>query len=376
MDVATATRGTLEVHLDLPGTFEPIWKADLSGNLGGRISIIHADVGDSIASGVVAWEIDDSDHRLSLEAAVAAENISRRQLDELKAGVRSEEIERLTALKNGADTLLVQAEKDKERLGKLYAEEAVPPAKWDEIVARAETARQQKIAAEAALKAARSGPTAAQIAVISAQRDSAGVAVRQARKRLADCRIISPRHSTLVKKFKNEGEMVLPNEPVLRLLALDPIKFTFHVSEGQTSLIKPGQEVAVTTPGSPAPLCGKIVRVLPICDETTRRVPVEAEFPNPDHSLFPGQSGNLGLNLPAREGVMIPASAIIESESGTSVFVLEGMTARSRKIRETARSKDVCLVEGVGPGSLVISRGALGLKDGAMVKVNNPVPAR
>ena len=175
VEEAIASQTTANPVIRVTGTLEPVWQASLAGTQGGRLREIICDAGDGLASGAIAWTLDDEDARLAMDAAKATEIVATRQLEELRSGARAEEIERLTAIGGEAQFFLAQIQAEKKRLSKLFDQELVPPVKWDEIGFREKMAERQVAAAEAGLKAARAGPTPHQISVLQAQVDQAKV---------------------------------------------------------------------------------------------------------------------------------------------------------------------------------------------------------
>ena len=119
----------------------------------------------------------------------------------------------------------------------------------------------------------------------------------------------------------------------------------------------PGSETSVDV----TPKNGKLVAVGGVVDPATRTVPVVFEF-SPE-----------GLNLPigmavqaqvytaaARDAVAIPASAVLD-EAGTSVVFVQtgGESFERRQVRLGSRDGDwVEVIDGLTPGSRVVSRGA------------------
>ena len=69
---------------------------------------------------------------------------------------------------------------------------------------------------------------------------------------------------------------------------------------------------------------GKVIFIDPILDPKTRTAKVRIEFPNPKGELKPEMFGEVTLQTEKREGLRIPADAVIDSGSKKVVFVALG----------------------------------------------------
>ncbi|RCK78357.1 MAG: HlyD family secretion protein [Candidatus Ozemobacter sibiricus] len=375
VETAVASTATINPLLRLSGTLEPVWQAALAGTQGGRLREVHGEPGDRLASGALAWALDEEETRLALATAEAAARVAEAALQEVRAGVRREEIERLAALHGEAESYLAQIRAEKSRLSRLFEQDLVSAAKWDEITYREKMAERQVAAAAAAWQAARAGPTPERLAVVQAQLDQARAQVAQARRRLEESRVHVPREARVTARLRHPGETVAPGEPVLRLVALDPIKVRFHVGESQVEQLRVPGPVQVQIPAGAPPVPGTLTAIIPLCDPTTRRVPCEALLANPDGRFLPGQSAEVALALPALTGLLLPRSALVERDGRTQVFVVEAGRARACPVRVLTHLDGASLVEGLADGAVVVTRGAFGLQDGAAIQVAPAPPA-
>ncbi len=371
VEIATARHGEIQPVLRLPGTLVSPHVVRLSAEVGGRLDVVAGEPGATLASGTIVFRLNPENHRLGLDSALAARETARRQLDELRAGTRPEEISRLQALEQHATAALAQIRNDKKRLAGLKAGQAISNAQWDDVEFREKMAMHQLEAAQQALQAARRGRTPEQIAIAAAQFDQAQVQVRQAEKALRDTQVAAPFAAVLVQKYREPGETVAPGEPVAQIQCLDPLRVRFFVGEAQLLSLRSSLQLEVSVPALQAVFPARLVSVTPTCDETTRRFPCEAEFANADHRALPGLSAEVCLRLPPMSGTIIPLTALVDRNDGIGVFVVESGLARFKPVREVAREGDSVLVEGIGPESTVVSRGALGLRDGATVQVRS-----
>ncbi|MCM2288618.1 MAG: efflux RND transporter periplasmic adaptor subunit [Sulfuritalea sp.] len=106
---------------------------------------------------------------------------------------------------------------------------------------------------------------------------------------------------------------------------------------------------------------GKLIAVGGAVDAQTRSVPVILEFTQPDERLRLGMAvkAQLFAGVP-REALAVPASAVLDENGIATVFVMSGGESfERRQVRLGIRDGDwVEVVEGLEPGSRVVSRGA------------------
>jgi membrane fusion protein (multidrug efflux system) len=183
----------------------------------------------------------------------------------------------------------------------------------------------------------------------------------------------------------NLGQYLSGGDGVVPLQALHPIYVNFGLPQQQTSEVRPGGRVRVTTDDlSDAAFAGRITAVDSVVDEATRNVQVQATLPNPDGRLRPGMFVQAQVILNAsRSVVTLPASAISYAPYGDSVFVVAEMKGPDgqtyRGVRQQfvklggARGDQIAVVSGVKPGEEIVTSGVFKLRNGAAVQVNNKV---
>jgi RND family efflux transporter MFP subunit len=125
-------------------------------------------------------------------------------------------------------------------------------------------------------------------------------------------------------------------------------------------------------------LTGRIRRIFPSADPTTRLVPVEVAITGPEAQLArPGFLARATFSLGTKENVLlVPASAIVNEGGSEAVYVVENDRAARRPVRTGMTSSgNVEILAGVASGDLVVVAGTNNLRDGANVRVVNPAAA-
>ncbi|MFI5315427.1 MAG: efflux RND transporter periplasmic adaptor subunit [Myxococcota bacterium] len=171
----------------------------------------------------------------------------------------------------------------------------------------------------------------------SASVGGAKAAVEQAQIDLDYTEIRAPIAGRAGRVLRDRGNVVGGSEQTVltAIVQLDPIYIYWSPSERERldvlRLRKEGRYVqreqievrATLADGSEHPYPGRLDFVDNAVDPNEGTLRVRAVFPNPDKSLLPGQYANLrilvGRDVPV---LLVPASAIIEEQGGSSVFVV------------------------------------------------------
>jgi RND family efflux transporter MFP subunit len=168
-----------------------------------------------------------------------------------------------------------------------------------------------------------------------------------------------------------EGETVSANEPLFRIVDLDPIKAVFFVTEGDYALLAPGQEAALATDAFPGEVFGgRIERIAPVFREATRQARVEIRAENPGLRLKPGMFVRATVTLERVAGAtIVPEQAVTKRDEQQGVFVLagDGRSVAWRPVTVGVRQDRRVQVTGEGLGGRVVTLGQQLLEDGSPV---------
>jgi multidrug efflux system membrane fusion protein len=112
-------------------------------------------------------------------------------------------------------------------------------------------------------------------------------------------------------------------------------------------------------------------------DTTTGTVRAKARFPNGRGTLFPNQFVNVKLGLESLHNVVVvPVTAMRTGAAGDFVWVVEGHTARLRKVtRGPATATVIAVTQGLQAGEKVVTEGGDRLTDGARLTLPGDAPA-
>ena len=298
-------------------------EARVAAQVGGQVTRIYYEEGDSVERGQVLLEIDPERRQLELSSARAlvAEQAAQ----------------------------IADSEREARRLSNLRAKGAASQAQVDE----AETAKE--------LARSRSDGARAQLGL--------------AQRAVADSSIKAPFAGQVARRFVSEGEFVSAGEPLIELVALDDIEVEFHLAERDSSRVREGARVEVRVAPFPDEVFEARVRMIsPTIDPRTRTLRVKAAVEGVNEKLKPGLFAHADLGLRRRSGViMIPEDAVVLRTDGSVVFRL-GADGRAERVHvETGVYEDghIEVSSGLGPQDVVVVRGQTRLVDGSPVQIRN-----
>lgn len=165
---------------------------------------------------------------------------------------------------------------------------------------------------------------------------------------------------------------------------IDPITVVFTLPEdafqdvnrainAATESHQPLSVQALPRDGSDVLGTGQLTLLNNQIDTTSGTVQLKALFPNPTHTLWPGQYVNARLLLGQRaDALTIPAPAVQRSQNGTYVYVVQqdGKTVQTQPVTVTDTQSNIAIVgKGLQAGQKVVVDGQYKLKPGASITV-------
>jgi multidrug efflux system membrane fusion protein len=327
--VGAVERRDVPVVLQATGTVEPIQAASVSAQVDGIIERVTFREGDEVSRGQVLFQIDP---RPYTSAVTQAEAALARDLAQLE-----------------------NAERDRARFEELAKREFVTAQQLDQ---------------------ARS-VSAAQAATVRA--DSATVA--RARLDLDRASVRAPISGRAGGLLLREGNLVRASggEPLVVINQISPILVRFAVPATDLGAVRGGGAglpvVATPVGDTSRPVAGRLTFLDNAVDSLTGTIMLKASFPNRDRNLWPGGLVRVQLTVAVEKGVLVvPVSAVLTGQQGSSVYVLEDSNRVSlRKVTVTRTTDSLAvLAQGVEAGDKVVTMGQVRITDGATVQVVSP----
>jgi membrane fusion protein (multidrug efflux system) len=195
--------------------------------------------------------------------------------------------------------------------------------------------------------------------------------LRQAQVHLDEATIEAPISGVIGRKDVDEGDMVGPTKPLVRIEDMDTVKVVGGVSERYLSALVAGKTTARLAvdayPGEEFE--GVVYRAGPDVDRQTRTMQVEVRIANPDHRLKPGMFARLEVILERRENVTVVSdSALLRQGPEVYVYVVNDAKTHRRPVKLGLQQGVYHeVIEGLKPGEFVIMRGQHMVQDGDSV---------
>jgi membrane fusion protein (multidrug efflux system) len=339
--------------------------------------------GSEVKAGQVLYVLDLRPYQAVVEQAKG--NLKQSEAD-LEFARR--QVSLLQAQANLASTQanLVKARQDYERLSPLVQADAASQQDLDAASAALKVSQANVNALQANVDQA-SLSTRTQIDAMQGRVEALGAALRTAELNLEYATILAPVSGRIGDTLIPVGGLVTPNspQPLTTIVPLDPIWVRFKVTESEyLSWARHGQ----VTPGGGRPLRliladasefpsqGRIENALNQVDPKTGTLELQARFPNPRHTVLPGQFGRVRVALEERKNaLLVPQKAVQQLQSMQTVYTVGPDNKVSMQPVTTGSRVGASWVieQGLKPGDRVIVEGQLRVRQGARVQ---PQPYR
>lgn len=170
------------------------------------------------------------------------------------------------------------------------------------------------------------------------------------------------------------GQTIAIGDSLFRIT--DTSQLVAYLSIPQTELGKfeAGHTATLTVDAMPhRSFTAEIVRISPTIDRQNGTFRATALIGNDDHLLAPGMFARLSIAYEKHTNVMtIPASALLEDDDESAVFVVEDGVAIRRVITTGVMSGSVVeIVSGLGNDEVIVIAGQGALRDGSRVLMQN-----
>ena len=327
VSVARAEVRAVPLTLTATGTVEPTQTASVGSQVGGVLTRVAFREGDEVNEGQLLFQLDPRPFHAALEQTLATLSRDRAQY----------ETARLAA----------------ERSEKLFAQNVLSQAEWDQDRA------------------------AAQSAAATVRADSA--AALTARLNVEYAAIRAPISGQTGRLMVHVGDLIkaATSDPLVVINQVRPVRVRFTVPVGDVPLVQRYRDnhpkVIIRSPGADSTqMEGALVFVDNAVDAASGTLTLKGEFPNRDHSLVPGQFVDVQLVLDVQKNkVVVPSPAVSRGQDGAFVYVLNPDSTVAPRPVQIERSDDelAVLAGGLEAGETVVTDGQMRLSPGARVIV-------
>lgn len=220
----------------------------VSGKLPGRIEEYYFEEGDQVKKGDTLVFINSPEIQAKLAQAQAAKKAASAQNAKAHAGARKEQIAGALALYQKAQVGVDITKKSFDRVQTLYEKNVVPQQKRDEVEAQYKAALATADAAKTQYDMAVNGAQREDIMAAQALVERAEGAVSEVTSYLDEINLVSPVDGEVTERFPKVGELVGSGSPIMSIVDLKDIWFTFNVREDQLKDMTVGTEIHVMVP--------------------------------------------------------------------------------------------------------------------------------
>jgi HlyD family secretion protein len=346
-----AQRGDIATYLSLDGQIAPLLQSVLSSVQSGTVLAVYANEGDHVTQGKLLAKIDDSTLRAQLvqaqgQVAQAAANLHGQSLtDPITAqqvsGALTTAEQTLTQARNTL-TSDVAAERNaklvydqnQQLLGQGYVSQTqTEQARATYVAAQAATAsaRNAVVSAQAALAIARRNTGQAQVqqqttAAARGALTQAQGQVRLLQAEIAQTNIVAPFTGVVTQRLLDLGAFASPNQPVFQMSKIDHVYVNINVPDESLGYLTVGKPVQFTTSSvARKTYLGTIYDVNAIPTQGTLLYRARIVESNPGDLLRGGMLVNVLVKKEEHRGaIIVPRTAVVQTESGTFVFAVVG----------------------------------------------------
>lgn len=326
-NIAIARQAELRSGPAISGTLQPKLDAKLRAEIGGSVERTFADEGMRVRRGTLLARIDASSVR---DAYLSA-----------RSAVRTAE----SALKN--------AERNAERASRLAKAGALPERDL-------ETALWNQTNAEGAL-------ADAQARLASAQ------------EQLGHTEIRAPIDGVVSEREVTAGDVVQVGAAMFTIVDLRTLRLDATVPVEDLGRLRQGSLVQFGVSGFDRQFTGRIERINPAVDPTTRQVRIYVSIPNVEQSLVAGLFAEGRVATDARRATAIPVTALDQRGTSPVVHQVSAGKVQSVPVQLGVRDEVAELVEvesGLADGDTVLLGSAQGIADGSSVRVSQEEVSR
>jgi RND family efflux transporter MFP subunit len=319
-DLHTIRNNSLASGPAITGSIQPERRADLRAEVQAIVMQVFKENGDPVHKGDLLVRLDDTAIRDALASAEAASRA---------AGQAYEQTQR-------------QAE-------------------------RMKTLRASGMASAQALDDAEGRRDAAQSDV-----EASKARVVLARQQLQRTEVRAPFDGVVSERKASPGDTAQVGKELLKVIDPTSMRFEAMVSSDHVGEVQPGQSVSFRVNGyGEAEFAGKVRRVNPAANPTTRQVEVLVDFVGNKQPKLAGLYAEGRLETETHASLTIPASAIVRDGDKSSAFRVKDGKLQKVQLGITERDPrtgDYVLASGLSEGDRVIRYPTALLKDGQAVQ--------
>ena len=345
----SAAGGSPETVLQATGYVTARRQATVSAQITGTLSEVLIEEGEHVEAGQVLARLEDTAQQAALAQAQA-------QLAQARALVGQNEAQ------------LAQAERD---------------------LVRQEDLIERKLVSEQALENARTQVASLRAQLNSQRRtiDLAAAQLRSAQVQLDYTTVRAPFAGVIIAKAAQVGEIVSPlsagggftRTGVGTIVDMDSLEIEVDVNESYINRVSPGAPAeAVLDAYQDWTIPARVIAIIPTADRGKATVKVRVGLEQKDPRILPDMGARVSFmeersatqaSTAPPKGVLLPATAVVQRDARSVVFVIEGERAAARAVVPGQSVGDLRLVEGIANATRVVREPPADMQDGARITI-------
>jgi RND family efflux transporter MFP subunit len=232
---------------------------------------------------------------------------------------------------------------------------------------RAESLVQAGAVAARDLDVARSAVTSAEAQVADARSRLAS-----AERALSDTEIRALFAGIVSRRTVHAGDVVTPGTELFRIIDPSSMRLEASVPAEDLPVLRVGATVQFRVRGYERSFQGRIERIAPQADPSTRQVPIYVSIPNVGGELVAGLFAEGRVVSATAKGVVAPIHAV--NTTGPEPWVLRVVNGTTERVAVTLglrdpRNEQVLVASGLKDGDTLLSGAAQGITPGTPVKL-------
>jgi multidrug resistance efflux pump len=258
--------------LRLPGVVE-IQDVRLGSKIGGRVENTYVLEGSLVEAGTLLVRFEAPELEAQLLQTQAKLNQSRAELERYKNGARLEEKQEADSELKSTETDLRLAEEEMARVEKVYRQGASTQAEYDTARANRNRAFAKRNSARARRDLIYAGTRYEMIEESKARVAEYEGRVEELKANLREAEVRAPSRAVIEVLSVRKGDLVAPNQPVVRMLKADDLWVRVYVPETQLGKVRLHQEADVTVDSYPGRrFKGEVIQIDAMSEFTPRNV--------------------------------------------------------------------------------------------------------
>lgn len=327
---------SIQKRLTFPGTVTalPDHSVSVTPNIAGKITTVYVVPGQHVAKGQLIALLDDRQLKAQLQQMTAPQRAALNQVVQAKIS-------------------LDLAVKNLTRLEALFEKDIV--AGKDIIAARSQVNLNKALVEAAEAKVAESKVAPLDVAA-----------------QLAFTKVISPISGIIAQRFLNVGDLTDATKPIAHVVDLSNVIIDANMPADSPANPQIGHRATITTVALPGiEYRAQITAISPVVDTAKNTVSIQLLCPNQQGRLKEGQQVGVSIATAVATAVIVPKTALVpgaEDPSEHFVYVVrDGKLKLTKVIVGDVQDAQVPVLEGLSRGDEVVTSGAYGVPEGAIL---------